>query len=431
MNKITKLSLSILTTISLNTTNAQVTLPITFEAPGVTYTMVDFDGGTTSLVPNPSSGGINTSFGSLRMVKNAGQPWGGTKITLASAINFTTNNTFKMKVYSPRANCPVLFKIEGANGVFVERTAYTSVINTWEDLSWDFTGVASNTYTDLVFIYDLGVMCDGSSNFTFFQDDIRLVNQASTQTQINLPVSFDATNVNYALTDFGGNASVLGADPTNASNIVAITTKTGGAELWAGTTIGTNAGFASVIPFTASNHKMQVRVYSPNANIPVRLKVEVHGQPTMSVETEAMTTIANGWETLVFNFDNAAAGTAAFNIGYAYDMASIFFNFGTTGAIAGSKTYYFDDLAIYDATVNVNLINANNILSVYPNPASSTIQVNINDNVNYKIVDLTGRTVITGKIENNNINVNNLSNGVYVLQLITEKGHTSTRFVKE
>ncbi len=353
MNKFTKITLAILASLGCNMLQAQVSLPISFEAPGISYTMTDFDGGTTSLVSNPSVSGINNSSTVLKMVKNAGQIWGGSKISLSTPLDFTTNNTFKMKVYSPRINCPVLFKIEGPGGASVEHTAFTSTINTWEELSWDFTGSASNLYTDLVFIYDLGVMGDGSNNFTFYQDDILFTNQAPTLSQINLPVTFNATTVDYTVTDFGGNLTLVTTDPTNSSNRVAITTKTSAAQLWAGTTIGTSQGFANVIPFTANNHKMQVRVYSPDANIPVRLKAEVHGQSNLSVETEAMTTVANAWETLVFDFDMQAAGTAAFNASSPYDMASIFFNFGTDGATAGAKVYMFDDVNIYTPTTPV------------------------------------------------------------------------------
>ena len=103
-------------------------------------------------------------------------------------------------------------------------------------------------------------------------------------------------------------------------------------------------GLATAIPFTADNTTMTVRVYSPDAGIPVRLKVETVGDPTRSVETEATTTAANAWETLTFDFANEAGGTAALNLGFVYNKASIFFNFGTTGNDAGDKTYLWDDV---------------------------------------------------------------------------------------
>ncbi|MFT7163885.1 MAG: gliding motility-associated-like protein, partial [Flavobacterium sp.] len=41
------------------------------------------------------------------------------------------------------------------------------------------------------------------------------------------------------------------------------------------------------------------------------------------------------------------------NLAFVYDKASIFFNFGTTGATAGEKTYYFDDVAFGAAVVPI------------------------------------------------------------------------------
>ncbi len=95
---------------------------------------------------------------------------------------------------------------------------------------------------------------------------------------------------------------------------------------------------------------MTVRVWSPDAGIQVRLKVEDAADGTKSVETEATTTVANGWETLTFDFANQAAGTAALNLAYSYTKVSIFLNFGVAGATAGEKIYYFDDVAFGGGT---------------------------------------------------------------------------------
>ena len=58
-----------------------------------------------------------------------------------------------------------------------------------------------------------------------------------------------------------------------------------------------------------------------------------------------MTTVASEWETLEFDFTNNVDGTPALNLDNNYTKASIFFNFGTTGASEqGEKTYYWDDV---------------------------------------------------------------------------------------
>jgi hypothetical protein len=162
--------------------------------------------------------------------------------------------------------------------------------------------------------------------------------------QINLPINWEGTTTNYTVTDFGGNASTLVVDPTLAGNTVLKSDKTAGAQLWAGTTLSTPSGLASAIPFSAGNTIITARVWSPHAGIQVRLKAEVVGDPTKSVETEATHTTANGWQTLSFDFSSQAPGTAAINFSYTYNMLSIFYNFGVDGATAGLKTYYCDDI---------------------------------------------------------------------------------------
>lgn len=176
--------------------------------------------------------------------------------------------------------------------------------------------------------------------------------------QIDLPVDFEGTDVDYALTDFGGTTSTLVADPADASNIVASTIKAEDAQTWAGTTIGNvdnaqaDQGFDSVIPFTETATTMSVRVYSPDAGVPVRLKVERSDDDTITAETETLTTVANEWEVLVFDLNSVAAGTAAFDSAAGYDKASIFFNFDVAGETVGEKTYYWDDVVFGGETTS-------------------------------------------------------------------------------
>jgi len=325
-----------------------VLLPITFESPTVDYTFGNFGGGNVTIINNPQSSGINTSARVGRMVKNPPEVWGGSVITLGDPIDFSVNKVFRMKVFSPRVGAKVLLKVENLTngGISFEREATTTVANTWEDLVFNYAAInTAESYQKVVLIFELGIPGDGSANFTFLFDDIRLTNQLPTSL-LTLPVTFDLPGVNYAVTDFGGNQSVDAVDPSNAANNVKKTTKPNGAETWAGTTIG--SGFTSAIPFSATATQMSVRVYSPAAGLPIRLKVEDRNDNTRSVETEKVTTVANAWETLVFDFANQATGTAALNLAYTYNMASIFFNFGTAG---DGKIFYWDDITFLPVNV--------------------------------------------------------------------------------
>ncbi len=138
----------------------------------------------------------------------------------------------------------------------------------------------------------------------------------------DLPLTFDDPAFNYDLADFGGTYSQIVTDPTDPTNMVVETTKGPLSEVWAGTAAGAGGGFLP-IPFTATSTKISVRVWSPQAGIPVLLKVEGSG-PTSEVEVN--TTVAMAWETMTFDFAN---GTPALDFNSTYNKVVIFFEFGT------------------------------------------------------------------------------------------------------
>jgi hypothetical protein len=202
------------------------------------------------------------------------------------------------------------------------------------------------------------------------------------------PITFDSAGVTYTLAGFGGaEDSTLAPDPAGGSNTVAKVVKSATAELWAGTTVSTRANnTVPKVPFTATETKMSVRVYAPKAGIVVRMKVEDAADPTRSVEVEALTTKANAWETLTFDFAKQVAGTAALNLAYTYNRLSIFFAFGTTGAGGGAGTFYFDDVKFLGggssgntgtcAAPNCTDFSASGIaFGVFENPGGGTVEI--------------------------------------------------------
>ena len=330
--------------------SAILALPFNFETAPVTSDFIDFDGGIATVVDNTQPTG-NSSAKVAQLIRDGGQVWGGSKIILDSKLDFSSQGGFSMKVFTTAPiGTQVSLKLEDStNGdINAEVGAVTTVTGAWETLTWDFTGKPLNTYDVLVFLFDLGNVGDGSANSTFLFDDIMQVDLSESKSQIDLPVDFESSTVDYTLTDFGDNVSSVIVDPFASNNTVAKVIKTNTAQTWAGTTIGTASGFATNIPITLTNSKMSVRVWSPDAGTPIRLKLEDANDPTHTVETEVNTTVAGDWETIEFDFTNQASGTESLSVGldngWVYNKASIFFNFGTDGATAGEKTYYFDDV---------------------------------------------------------------------------------------
>lgn len=407
-------------------------LPMDFETGDFSFT--DFDGGAVTVIDNPQSSGTNTSTKVAQMVKSAGQTWGGSWIALDGPIDFSTNNAFSMKVYSPRVGVPVLFKIENADngGINMEKTVNTTVANQWETLTFDFTGAASDTYSKIVFIFENGTMGDGSADWTFLFDDIVQVDATGGLSQIDMPVDFESETVDYTMTDFGGNSYSIVEDPTDAENTVAKVIKTTGAATWAGTTIGTALGFATNIPITLTESKMTVRVWSPTANTPIRLKIEDANDPTHTCETETNTTVTAGWETVEFDFANQATGTESLSVGlgygWVYNKASIFFNFGTEGA---DEVYYFDDVKMYEETTGFDELNKIDF-QVYPNPATDYLYIsNTADLKRIDIYSVTGQKIKTIEAIDSKIQVSELPQGVYIVTAESNSGEIfSTKFFK-
>ena len=330
----------------------QINLPVTFDDANTDYTMSDFGGESSSLSLDPT----NSSNHVMKSIKTAGaQTWAG--VTIGTVLGFSspipltaTSTKMSVMVYSPAVGLDVKLKVDNHQnpntGLSVETDVLTTVANQWETLTFDFshpaTGTpawsASNTYDLASIFFDFGNQGTGS---VFYFDNVKIL--PPPLAQLNLPVTFENPSVDYTVTDFGGNSSALKADPTNSSNHVMMSTKTSGAQTWAGTTIGTTNGFASRIPLTTVAQKMSVKVYSPAVGLDIKLKLDDHTRPNTgySVETDVKTTVANQWETLIFDFSQPASGTSAWSASNTYDLASIFFDFGNAGT---GSVFYWDEI---------------------------------------------------------------------------------------
>ena len=354
----------------------QMDLPVTFETATTNYSLIGFGGAEVSTIEADPLNAGNTV---AKVIKSAtAQTWAGTTVTdsaglgFASAIPFASGSTsMSVKVLSPNASIQVRLKAENHTnpGISVETEATVTVAGQWTTLTFNFANQASgtaainlaNVYDKVSIFFNFGVDGATAGMKTYYFDDIMFVPGGPTLAQMDLPVTFENAGTNYSLIGFGGSEnSTIVADPVVATNTVAKVIKSAGAQTWAGTTItdSTNSGLLNPIPFATGSTSMQLKVWSPDAGIPIRLKVEDHTNPGISVETEATTTMAGAWETLVFDFSNQATGTAAINLANSYNKASVFFNFGTDGATAGQKTYYFDDLdmlAMQPAGLNITI----------------------------------------------------------------------------
>lgn len=146
---------------------ASTTLPVDFESVEPPFN--GFGGSVFNVVDNPDPAGINTSAKVGQYVKGTDGNWAGIETTLNAKLDFSTNTVFKYKVYSPVAG-RALFKIEDSanNTNFVEVFADVTQVNQWQELTFDFSAAASNTYDKIALFLDF----DNNAGGTFYLDDI-------------------------------------------------------------------------------------------------------------------------------------------------------------------------------------------------------------------------------------------------------------------
>ena len=71
-------------------------------------------------------------------------------------------------------------------------------------------------------------------------------------------------------------------------------------------------------------------------------------------------------------------------------------------------------------------------ISLYPNPSSSKLTIELEDEVNsITIIDAMGNAIQANVTSSNTIDVSELANGVYVLQVETNKGIARKKFIKD
>jgi hypothetical protein len=155
-------------------------------------------------------------------------------------------------------------------------------------------------------------------------------------------IDFASASVQYD--PFEGLVSAAQADdPVDGTNKVAKFVKGPTGQPWAGATVYTVALDKSVPAFDLSGSKVvTLRVYAPAAGQTVRLKLEDAGDTNVYLEQDVLTSKANEWDTLSFDFTNPINGV--YDAVNTYNKVSIFPVFSVTAPPASDTTYYFDEL---------------------------------------------------------------------------------------
>jgi len=306
-------------------------LPIDFEVFDSTV-FNGFGGASNEIIDNPDTNG-NPSAKVAQIVKGGPEVWAGNVIVTSAPMDFNDKKVIELDVWSPRPGGTLTLKLENLDdpGIFVEKQVTLVGNSAWEQAAIDFSDIdVGQQYQKLVWFFDLGTVGDGSSDWTFYMDNIKqdfagVVTSQMIEDFEGTPPTFTVFG-DIAVTEVIANPDASGI---NTSANVAQLTKTNGSQVWAGTF------FETAAPLDLESFgQINVKTWSPTSGIVVKLKLE-NIDASIVHEVDLNTSVANVWENLLYDFSGAPAAD--------YVRIVIFFDFGTAG---DGSIYYYDDVEL-------------------------------------------------------------------------------------
>jgi len=390
-------------TITIATGANPITFPVDFESTAsVNYSFLAFgpDGDHATVIDNPDMSGINTSGKVVQFNKVDGaEVWAGHFFTLGGPIDFTNNNQVKVKVWSPKAGAQIKLKVENSTDVSIayERDLNITDANTWEELTYDFSGIdATQAYDRVVLFFDFGNMGDNSN---YYYDDVQLAMtaMATCDDETSSNVNPADGNINWTFQmggdpfdAFGNIGGQVVANPVidgiNTSCNVFKYTKTAGCETWSG--VGT--GLDAAIDLTSSNATMfSMMVMAETHTTEVTLRLEFEPFPNVDPAVDIVQTISQVgvWEKLDFDFSAHTDKT--------FKSMIIYFD---RNQACDDAVYYFDNLVqsvpsdcveetahnidVANGDINWTFMNESNPFDAFGNIASGIVDNPVVDAVN-------------------------------------------------
>ena len=149
-------------------------------------TLNDFDGASTRIIDNPDISAGNSTSRVVEFKKNIGANGNaGVWWDRNNAVDPSVNNKISLKTWSPETNIVVRLKLENSANYleFHEVDAQTTLANTWETLTYDFSDAPAYNYDRLVVFFDHGntnadytsgrITTQNKYNFTYGRVDAR------------------------------------------------------------------------------------------------------------------------------------------------------------------------------------------------------------------------------------------------------------------
>ncbi len=330
-------------------TETMLSVPIDFDCEGIDYVSKDTGDVAFEVVDNPELSGINATPSKVgKMVFDSNQPWENMNLNLDTPINFATDKSIKLKLFSNSAR---VIKLKVETGGTPDENDQNHTGSGWEELT--FTLTTGESFSNLI------IFVDGGSNTagTFYIDDIEQISSGgggggggpiagcasgTLVSAVNFPVNFEACET-FMATDgsvkFGDAISAeLAANPSssgiNTSDYVLKVDKPVGANHWEGVQNAFAADFDSSLTF-------KVKIYTTKANVTYRFEISNdpndNGVGNPAGITKVVTN-ANEWTEVEVTFTGVPPG--------GHNNFVIKPDDDGSGTVSVGAIHYFDDIRL-------------------------------------------------------------------------------------
>lgn len=405
--------------------------PIDFETGGNgaswTWNVFENDSNpSVQFVANPSASGINTSATVAKFrALVTGNPWAGTESAhgtgnLGTFVLDTTNSIIKIKVYKSVLSDVGIKLVSDSGWALPEIKVANTVINQWEELTFDFSNYANppagqGVYDQIVVFPDFDMGPRTQTNTIYF-DDITFNAAAAAPTGPSAPAPtppvrnpayvmsiFSSAYADIAGTDFNpnwGQSTIVTMPEIQGDTVLKLANLNYQGNQFASALDVSSMGFLHVDMWTAD--ATTVNMYCISSG-PVEKPYAFNITPNQWVSYDIPMTAFTGVDLT--------------------DLIQFKYDGGT-----GTQTVYFDNIYFYiDDTYIGQNPNANQKqVTVYPNPVLSGETVTFSSNVElYEVYDLAGKKIQEGTTST--FSTSQMNKGIYFVVSYDDQNRKQTQ----
>jgi hypothetical protein len=286
-------------------------------------TFGETDAGSITVEPsdNPDKEGINTSDKVIMVTQTAGvEGYAGLFFDLASKVDFSEEQSIKIKIYSPGVGQNILLKLEDSADATINKEVgmTTTVANEWEEISFAFSPSDSDKFDKMVLFFDFNGDKDATTVHYF--DDIVLAagGGGTVATTTSFPVNFETPanggaaenwsvfeNVDNPALEIISNPDASGANTT--ATVAQFTARKDG-QAYAGTITQLETPFT----LSAANSTVKILVWKTViSDVAIKFENAAGGS---TGEIKVANTKTNEWEELTFDFSGVVGDPNNTNI---------------------------------------------------------------------------------------------------------------------